>query len=353
MNVFRHVDRDRVLFDVAVNTAAPAYYDNEFQDLGGRIFHLPRPNRRTIFRYLGGLNRILRDEGPFVAVHSHIYHFSGLVVSLARLAGVPVRIAHSHNTNDGRATDVFRASYRLVMSALIRANAGYLIGCSKPACVSLFGERCREFRVFRNAIDPGGFRLPEAGTRNSVRASLGLGQGDFVIGHIGRFDPQKNHSGLIDIFAKVAALRSSARLLLVGDGSLRAEIEERCRLRGVEGSVLFLGIRSDVPHILAACDAFVLPSLCEGLAFVVVEAQTAGLPCVVSEAIPEEADLGLGLLKRLRLESGVETWAAELLGTEQRVRPSWEHRQERLLASGFDMHDAVHKWESLYLSKPA
>jgi glycosyltransferase EpsF len=109
MNVFRHIDRTRVLFDAAVQNTAPAFYEEEFQRLGGRIFRLPYPNRRTLLEYVTALRRILREQGPFVAVHNHLSHSGALAISVARSAGVPVRIVHGHNSTDGKPTTVARS----------------------------------------------------------------------------------------------------------------------------------------------------------------------------------------------------------------------------------------------------
>ena len=348
MNVFRHTDRTRVVFDAAVCAAGPDPYDAEFQRLGGRIFRLPYPNRRTIFRYVNALRDVLREQGPFIAAHTHVQHFNGLTLLIARTAGVPIRIAHSHSTSDGRSTTIRREVYRRLMRTLIHANATHLAGCSASACAALYGGKGAAAEVLQNAIDPDDYRFPP-GVSHSVRSDLRLPQDALVLAHVGRFDGQKNHAGLVDAFVELLRIRPDARLLLIGDGPWRAEIEELCRAHGLENAVTFLGLRNDVPRLLSASDVFVLPSLCEGLPVAVVEAQMAGLPCVVSPAVPDSADIGLGLLKRLSLNEGAEKWAKEIVAAWKQ-RPSWEDRQRRLLLTGFDIRQSVHRWESLYSS---
>lgn len=349
MNVFRRIDRTQVIFDAALYTTGPGFYDDEFQRLGGRIFRLPYPDRRTVFRYGYDLHRILTDEGPFAAVHSHLQSFSGLPLLLARVSGVSVRVAHSHNTNDGNPVAARRRWYRRVMRGAIHANATHLVGCSAPACVELFGKGCARAEVFRNAIDPDNFPSDEDGARDSLRATLGLCKGDFGLVHVGKFELQKNHARVIDIFGELTMIVPQARLFLVGAGPLRLEIEERCRALGLNERVTFLGLRNDVPRMLRAYDAFVFPSWYEGLPLGVVEAQMAGLPCIVSEAVPQEADLGLGLLRRLNLAADNETWANEIVVAARLERPAKKHREHQLLRTGFDMTQAMQRWERLYL----
>jgi glycosyltransferase involved in cell wall biosynthesis len=351
MNAFRRIDRTQVLFDAALYTTEPGFYDDEFQGLGGRIFRLPYPDRRTLVRYGYDLHSILTNEGPFAAVHSHLHSFNGLPLLLARASGVPVRIAHSHSTNDGKPVAARRRWYHGVMRGMIHANATHLVGCSASACAELFGKRCARSEVLRNAIDPDNFPSDEDGARDSIRATLGLGKGDFALAHVGKFEPPKNHARVIDIFAELTRIMPQARLFLVGAGPSRVGIEERCRALGLEERVTFLGLRKDVPRVLPAYDAFVFPSLYEGLGLAVVEAQMAGLPCVVSEAVPHEADLGLGLLRRLSLATDSEIWASEIFAAAGQERRTKEDRDRQLLRAGFDMRQAVQRWEALYLRR--
>jgi glycosyltransferase involved in cell wall biosynthesis len=350
MNAFRHIDRTRVLFDVALY-ATPGFYDDEFRALGGRIFQLPEPDARKLPRYTRELRRILHQNGPFAAVHSHLYSFNGWSLMLAHLAGVPIRIAHSHSTSDGKPATLFRKSYHRLMQWAIQGNATHIVGCSRSACTAMLGRTDARVEVFPNAIDPADFPSEDQATRNCFRSKLGLSAEDLALVHVGRFNPPKNHESLIDIFAKLIGIIPRARLLLVGDGPLRTRIEERCRTMGLGKRVTFLGLRNDVPEVLSACDIFIFPSLREGLGNAAVEAQMAGLPCVVSEAVPGEADLGLGLLLRLSLAESAETWAEAVVAAGQVKRPSREERERKLLESGFDMRQSIQNWKSLYLAQ--
>ena len=144
----------------------------------------------------------------------------------------------------------------------------------------------------------------------------------FVIGHVGRFAPQKNHQFLLKIVAEIAQQEPNTRLLLVGTGSLRSDIEQQLDQLGLTDKVIFAGVRSDVPRLmLGAMDVFLFPSFYEGLGLVLIEAQAAGLPCVISDVVPEEADVVESLMKRLSLSHSASKWARVVLAQKKASLP--------------------------------
>jgi glycosyltransferase involved in cell wall biosynthesis len=344
MNVYRCLDRRRMQFDVAVSAVNPAYFDAEFTGLGGRIFHLPDAHR--LLPYSAALARLLATAGPFAAVHSHLHHFSAFPLAVAAACGVPVRIAHSHNTRCGKPDSWHRACYRGATRAVLHGTATRRVGCSRAACEALFGSGAQSV-VLRNAIEPARFR-PMRADREAARARLGIAGTDLAMAHVGRFEDQKNHAFLVHVAAAVMRRHQGARLLLVGDGRLRLGVERACERLGIRRCVDFLGVRRDVPEILAASDVFVFPSAWEGLGIAVVEAQAAGVPAVVSEAVPLEADLRCGLFRRLALSRSAEEWAPAVEDAACAPRPKWEVRESALSAAGYDIRTEVHKWEELY-----
>jgi glycosyltransferase involved in cell wall biosynthesis len=344
VNVYRHLDRSRIRFDVAVTTGRPAHFDAEFSALGGRIFHLP--DAHSLVPYSTALARVLTDAGPFAGVHSHLHHFSAFPLAVADACGVPVRVAHSHNTSCGRPDSWFRACYRGLTRAILYGAATRRVGCSRAACDALFGMDPHPL-VLRNAIDPGRF-APQHADRAAARRRLGIVGTTVAISHVGRFDEQKNHAFLLQVAAAVIRKNPGARLLLAGDGQLRPEVERASLSLGIRESVEFLGVRRDIPDILAASDVFVFPSAWEGLGIAVVEAQAAGVPAVVSDAVPREADIGCGLFRRLSLRQNAAAWAAAVQDAVHQPRPEWKIRQAALCAAGYDMATEVRKWEELY-----
>lgn len=352
MNAYRHIDRSKFEFHFGVQTEEKAFYDDEIVSLGGRIVRQPHP-RQGLRAYRRALAANIREHGPYDAIHSHIFGFSGYVLKVARELKIPVRIGHSHNIQDSKGASWTRRLYRSYMRELLRRHATALLGCSGEACESLFGRDCwkdERVKVFPNAIDLSPYEdLPAL--KAKLRARLDLPEGATVIGHIGRFSPQKNHAFLLSAFAAYRRRDPGACLLLIGDGPYRSQVESMAAGHGLNGAVRFLGVRKDIPELLGAMDLFLLPSLYEGLGIVLIEAQAAGVPCLASDRVPQEADLGLGLMKRLPLEAVEAEWAAQIdrmtegSGDE---RLAWPDRRRELARRGFDIGQSVRELERMY-----
>ncbi|MCC3375550.1 glycosyltransferase family 1 protein [Cohnella sp. REN36] len=350
MNIYRHIDRSKYEFHFGVQTEEKAFYDDEIAELGGKIVRQPHP-KEGLWAYRRALVANIREHGPYDAIHSHIFGFSGYVLKVAKELGVPVRISHSHNTQDSRRTNWLRSLYRAHMRRLIRSHATGMLGCSNEACESLFGGDCwrdERVKVFPNAIDPAPYAALQT-KRSALKSRLDLPDDAVAIGHIGRFSPQKNHAFLLERFADFRRVRPEAYLILIGDGPLRAQIEAQAAALGLGDSVRFLGVRKDVPQLLGALDLFVLPSLYEGLGIVLIEAQAAGVPCLVSDRVPPAADLGIGLMKRLSLTDGAERWTdlmLRLTGGSDSV--DWPSRHQALMTHGYDIGQSVQRLERMY-----
>jgi glycosyltransferase involved in cell wall biosynthesis len=315
VNVLRTIDREKYQFDFLVEPGAPGAYDDEIRQLGGRIIQVTSPSH--LFLFSAGLLRTLRKEGPYDVIHSHVHHFSGVILMLARVAGVPVRIAHSHSDISPviNGASLARRAYYKTTAAFIRRFATSGIGASHDAARSLFGpawQSDERFGVLYCGINCVPFEREI--DRTAFRSSYGIGETTLVIGHVGRFAPMKNHNFLLDVFKRVVLSRPDSKLVLIGDGPLRAEIERRAEDLGISRQVIMLGSQPDVPiFLLGMLDVFVFPSTYEGLGLSIVEAQAAGLPCVISDTIPDEADVVPGLIQRLGLSQGKEAWAKAIL----------------------------------------
>jgi glycosyltransferase involved in cell wall biosynthesis len=235
---------------------------------------------------------------------------------MAQQEGIPIRIPHSQNTTRHlSARSILRKALAAVGYRMINSAATHLLGISKDAAVALFGEGCLSdprLRIMPPAISLDPFRSrPD---KAQVRAQLGLPVHAPVIGHVGRFAPQKNHRFLIKVAALVVAQRPETRVLLVGAGPLRGEIENRSRALGIADNVVFAGERQDVPALMmAGMDVLLFPSRWEGLGRVIVEAQAAGLPCIISDVVPREADAVPALITRMSLSDPAEVWAERVL----------------------------------------
>jgi glycosyltransferase involved in cell wall biosynthesis len=326
MHVLRASDRERLQMDFLVHTREEAAYDREIEARQSRILRCTRPVSSP--EYAAEICRLIRRNGPYDAIHSHVYHFSGYLLMLARWLAVPARIAHSHNDvlPQDRAAGCTRRGYAGVMQRLIRSCATHMVGASRVAARALFGaswEKDSRGRVLHCGIDLTSFPRNAArhAARLRARAEWGVEADACLIGHVGRFDQQKNQPFLIEVASEVARRHADVRFVLVGTGPLQEQVRARAAALGISGRVIFAGVRSDVPEVLAAMDAFVFPSLSEGLGLALVEAQAAGLPCVVSSAVPEEADVVPELIRRVSPKEVCSRWADALDAVRAGSRP--------------------------------
>ncbi|MGQ9592052.1 MAG: glycosyltransferase [Planctomycetota bacterium] len=348
--VLRNIDRKRFALDFLVHSEEPAAYDAEVRALGSRI--IPCPHHRRPLTYARNFLQALGEHGPYDVLHSHVHHFSGFVLWLARRAGIRVRIAHSHSDTaslDARAPFLRRA-YLRAMEGLVARCATAGLAASRRAAAALFGPRWESdprWRLLFCGIDLNPFRGPVE--RNALRREFGLPERAFVIGHAGRFHPQKNHLFLLEIATEIARRVPKTRLLLVGDGPLRPAVETRAKELGIRERVVFAGIRADVPRLMkGAMDVLVFPSLHEGLGIAIIEAQAAALPAVVSNAVPEEATVIAGLIRRLPLEVGVENWAEAVFEARAAPPVDPERACALLAASPFSIAYSVRALETVY-----
>ena len=307
MNLYREIDTTKIQFDFAITAGEKSLYDDEVLSRGGHIFYFDTTKDVTT-----NLRRILREEGPFQVVHSHVFFYSGLVLAEAKKAKVPIRIAHAHNAHTGESRSVPRIVYERGMQMLIRANATHMLGCSEKACRYVFGDKIMKdprAAVMPDGIDCDRFAF-KPDVRETVRKEYGL-EGKFVIGHVGHFNPAKNHEKILSVFAEVCRRRDDAALLLVGDGELEQDVRNRTAELGLTDKVVFAGAHKDVEKFYQAMDVFLFPSRYEGFGMAMIEAQCSGLKCVASDVVPEETNAD-GRTIYLKLTDSDEMWADQI-----------------------------------------
>lgn len=315
MHVLRNINRDAYQMDFLVHTTEPGAYNNEICALGSKL--IPCTTSSKPWLYAKDLQRILQKYGPYDVVHSHVHHFSGLVTFLAKKAGVPIRIAHSHLDSSPLEAkrSIVRHLYLALSKVLISLYATTGLACSNVAAIDLFGLRWNKdsrWQLLYYGIDMNKFK--EKPDSKSLRLELGIPIDAFVIGHVGRFQKQKNHRFILEIFAEVVKQESQAFLLLVGEGIMKAEIEEQASQMGLKNQIIFAGSRSDIPKIMmGVMDVFILPSLNEGLPMVGIEAQAAGLPIVLSDVVTEEVIKDKLFVRRISLSESASVWADQIL----------------------------------------
>lgn len=350
MHILRHIDRERFQMDFVVHTTRPAAYDDEIRALGSQI--IPCLHPRYPLTYAHNLKRILREYGPYDIIHSHVHHYSGWVLRIAHQAGVPMRVAHSHSDTSFLQANasVLRRLYFMLMQRWIAQCATRGWGCSRAAAAALFGPEWASdprWRVLYHGIDLRPFH--QVVHQGDVRAELSIPPEAFVVGHVGRFVEPKNHLFLLDIAREVIRREPRARFVLVGDGHLRAAMAQRVEEMGLREYFIFTGERSDIPRVmLGAIDLFVFPSLYEGLPIVLVEAQAAGLPCLISNVITQEVEVVPSLFQRLDLAQPAAVWAETALAMRCSLRPTQAEALAQVEKSVFNVHISVRELEKEY-----
>nr|WP_280518681.1 glycosyltransferase family 1 protein [Lederbergia wuyishanensis] len=300
MNLYRNIDRSKIQFDFL--TCKQGDYDKEIISLGGRIHRIPYISEVGHFKYKKELNHFFLKNSQYTIVHSHLDKMSGFVLNAAKKACIPVRISHSHST---RSEGGYIARlYKWFSGKLLQKSATHLIACSEHAAKWLFPRDYKNAKVLKNGIDTSKFAFSKE-MRKIVRKELEIEDNFFVIGHVGRFSHVKNHRLLIEVFAKLHKNNQNSILILAGDGPLKSSIQKRVKELNLHKNVKFIGIRNDIERILQALDVFVFPSFYEGVPVSLIEAQAAGLPCIISDQITRDIDLDLNLINFVPLNDPI------------------------------------------------
>jgi glycosyltransferase involved in cell wall biosynthesis len=324
VQVYRAMDRSQYKFDFLVHSDGPFHYEDELRWLGARV--IPCRGLKNPVLYAVNFSQILKKYGPYDCVHSHVHWFSGYVTAVAAANGVPLRMVQSHQDSKPaeQKYSIAKRCYMRIMRSLISSSANGKIAVSQAAGEALFGksfESAGRWSHVPLGIDLEPYRSPVS--RSEVRADLGLADDSITVAHVGRFDEAKNHGFLVQIATELCSIEPRVRFLLVGDGPLRPAIQDQVKLRGLDRYVRFLGVRRDVPRLLkGATDLFLFPSLYEGFPLAYVEAQLAGIPCVVSDVVSPEADVIPELVVRLQLASPAARWAQNIAAL---IRSKSEH----------------------------
>ncbi|TLQ39885.1 glycosyltransferase family 1 protein [Ruoffia tabacinasalis] len=342
MEIFRKIDKSLFQFDFIVHTEKAGAYDEEIKKLGGKIYRVPRYNGKNHFQYIKRWNNFLKNKHYHI-IHGHVRSTASIYLSIAKKNKI-LTISHSHSTSNGKNIS---SIFKNLLQLPIRVIADCYLAASKDAGIWLFGKTIVErdnFFILKNSIEAKRYSLNNK-IRNEYRNNLDI-QDQFVIGHIGSFKGPKNHLFLIEIFNIVQQKNADSILLLVGDGEERPSILKKITEFGLKDKVILTGIRSDIPNLLQAFDVFVFPSLFEGFGIVAVEAQTAGVPIIVSDEIPKEAFL-TDLIESVSLKEKAEFWADSILNYVDNIKTS--DRVVEIINSGYDIGEAVHQLQNIYI----
>ncbi|MBQ7840747.1 MAG: glycosyltransferase family 1 protein [Lachnospiraceae bacterium] len=345
MDLYRHMDRERVQFDFAVHSSKPEFFDQEIESLGGTIYRLPRFKVYNWLSYRKAWKQFFTQHQEFAAVHGHMTSTASIYLPIAKSLGVKRTMAHARSAG----TD---SGLKGVMTRLLRKNlwkkTDYCLACSALAGQAVYGEKAWKkglVHVIPNAIGLEKYAY-DPGMREEMRRQLGVSD-RLVIGHVGRFHEAKNHGFLLEVFAAVCQKRENAVLVLVGEGGGMEAAKQKAKELGIADKVQFLGSKKNVADYYQAMDVFLFPSLYEGLPGSVLEAQASGLCCVIADTITTEVGI-TDLVEYASLSETPQKWADRVLAGADAKTKNRRARLEELRAAGFDVADQAQKMMNFY-----
>ncbi|MBQ9659593.1 MAG: glycosyltransferase [Clostridia bacterium] len=351
-DIYKHIDRDKVQFDfLSPNGATYKICKSEIEKLGGKILDL-KNNRRNLkekILYDIKLHKFLKsNKYDIIHINSGVFFFCLQVALIAKINGVKKIIVHSHNNiKNSKIKGILIKILKPILNNIVDER----LACSRLAGEAMFYKKSVEqgkVKIIKNGLEIEKFKFDKS-IRDEYRKKMNLEE-NVIYGHIGRFELEKNHDFLIDIFYEIQKKQENAKLLLVGEGKLKDIIKEKVEKLNISDKVKFLGLRKDVNNILQAIDCFIFPSKYEGLGIVAIEAQTAGVYTVCSETIPIEAKIS-DKFKFINLEQTPEVWAKIIY--ENQCINNMEYRKEaykNTIRNGYDINSVSEELEKIYLN---
>ena len=315
MDVYRNIDTSKVSFDFLTMQEGKQYHECEILSLGGRIFKILPPRESGVLQNFVNIYNVIKQNGPFDAVHAHTAHHCGIALMAAMFAGVPVRIAHARTTGT-KHTGLLSSFFIYLGQILITLAATHCLAISQKAADYLFLPIIvfkKYVLIIPNAIDIKTYLVNHVDSVDRLKKEFHIKPGIKVIGHVGRFESMKNQAFLVNVFIEMLKTNPDALLVFIGDGTLKNQIIKLVQTHNIQDKVLFLGIRRDVAIWMKVFDVVVMPSKFEGFCGVALEAQAAGTPCVLSDSIPVDVDMGLDIVRFLSLRQSIELWVKTIL----------------------------------------
>ncbi len=348
MNYFRNMDRSKVTYDFLVHREYKAAYEDEIESLGGKIYRISPPYPQNWFQYKKTIKKLFREHPEYQIIHCNMMELGYPAYVAAKKCDVPVRICHAHTAPDKEKITV-KSIIRGAYKKLMLSNITHKFACGKNAAKWVFGANNIDDVIYmKNAVEADRFRYSSQ-IEAEIREKFNL-EGKFVVGHVGRFFEPKNHPFIVKIFAEIAKKDANAVLMLVGGGELDDAImnqtKENFRALGILDRVIFTGVRTDVNRIIQAFDVFILPSLCEGFPVVMVEAQAAGLKCLISDKVTAECDI-TGNVEIIPLSDGEKVWAEHILVYKNSYRK--QDMYQTIVNAGYDIKENARWLERFYI----
>lgn len=350
MNIYRHIDRSKIQFDFVVYSNEKQDYEYEITQLGGSVIHVPINRGIAMIKSITAIRKILKTNGPYCAIHAATL-FNSVYAMLASLF-IPniVRVVHSHNTCNTLKISILEKIYEILSRLIINLIGQKFIACGEEAGKFLFGKRfVQKGLVLNNAIDIDVFYDTDKDAVARLKAELGILPTTLVIGNVARLEEVKNHAKMIEIAQQMKSRQIEFKMLFIGRGDLKCKIREYIKRYRLENEVCLLGIRSDVPDLLHTMDVLLMPSHFEGNPVSLIEAQAAGVPCVISDIITDKIDMGLQLVSKVALSGTADMWIDTILKASKSLKPAKEQVVVSLRNHGYDITEATKLLTDIYL----
>ena len=339
MNIYRNIDRHTLQFDFCVHYPEKGNYDSEIMGLGGKIYYMPKVQYSNIIELKTAIKNFLKDHNDYIAIHVHYSCIGFLYFKYGNANGIKNLIYHAHNS--GREKGI-KANIRYIMEQYSIKYANIFFACSDLA--GQYNYHGKNYIMLNNGVDTDKFKYNEH-VRNEYKKKMDLENNKSCL-HIGRFDIQKNHSFLINFFNDLYKIDNNYILLLLGDGPMREEIQNKVDAMDCRKNIRFLGSRNDINNLLSVSDIFLLPSLYEGLPLTLIEAQASGIKCIISNTITKEANLINENVKYLSIKNK-KIWINEIINTINYKRID---TSEIVRKKGFDNHDIANNMYNFYMN---
>lgn len=349
MNYYRAIDKNKIQFDFMVHRQERGAYDDEIEAMGGRIFRMCPIYPQNLFRYQQMLKEFFDNHPEYQILHSHMSELGYFAFKEAIKHGVPIRICHAHSSPNFKIEsfkEKLKVLPREILARGMRKLSTDFFVCSKIAGDWLFGKKNEnKFIMMNNAVNAASFAYDKK-TAEKIKSEMKW-KDKIVIGHVGRLIVPKNHTFLIDIFQQFHTKHPQSILVLVGDGDQRENICNKIKKLNLENSIILLGFRPDTANLYKAFDIFVFPSLYEGLPVSLIEAQSAGLSCIVSNTISTQAQI-LSNYSILSLKDSPEIWVNEM---EKHLNDKRENTTINIKKAKFDIYSNAEWLTNFYLNK--
>lgn len=344
MNLYRNIDRSKIQFDFIIDRPNELFFADEIESLGGNVFVLPTFSTTNYFNLLKEWKTFLRNHHDYKVVHFHIRSYTSLIIPIVKSFGIQT-ISHSHSISNGTG---FSSLVKNILQYPLRYQADYFLACSDEAGKWLFGEAIlnkKNYYTVKNAIEGSKFYF-NLEKRKEVRKKLNISDHTIVFGNVGRLTEAKNQMYLLEIFTKLRKNMDS-KLLVIGDGHLRNDLLKKAEFLEITQDCIFLGDQKNVFEFYNAMDSFIFPSLWEGLGISVIEAETNGLQCYVSNNVPDEVDIGAELVEFIDLNNSSDYWVEKILKKNKRRDFS---PIDIFKKSGYDIEKISQWYENFYLT---